>query len=100
MKKQVTIFILLILFFISCKSEEQRLYDELIRDSNNLVIKLSSQPYSSLSREERWEILDERSRIINKANQIRENAKIDDRPTIEQQKELLANFEKMEAITE
>jgi hypothetical protein len=98
MKKHIALFFFLTTIFIACKSEEQRQFDELIRDSNNLLIKLTNQPYTSMSREETWEILDERSRIILKANQLRENAKIDNRPTVEQQKELLENYAKMDAL--
>jgi len=103
MKKHLTLFILLFTLFISCKSEEQKLYDELINDTEKLYDKIKDKPEYLYSSQKHMDgqylsILDEQSRILFKAAQIRENSKIDDRPTVSQQKELLDNLDKIQSI--
>lgn len=103
MKKHLTFFILLVTLFISCKSEEQKQYDELINDSEALYEKIKDKPDYLYSSQRHMDgnylaILDEQSRILYKAAAIRESSKIDDRPTTSQQKELLDNIEKIQSV--
>ena len=70
----------------------------LIQQSNNLVIKLSNKPFILLSLDEMYAVHDERSRILAKATRLREDAKIDDRPTVEQMQTLMANFDKLRTL--
>lgn len=103
MKKQITLFVLLLTLFIACKSEEQKQYDELIDNAEALYEKIKDKPAYLYSSERHMDgnylaILDEQSRILYKAAAIRENSKIDDRPTTSQQKELIENIEKIQAV--
>ena len=100
MKKNLFLFISIIVLLISCKSEEQKQYNELIESSKTLYEKIVDRPdylYSSnnYSDSRYLSILDEKMRIVTKGNELVEKSKIDDRPTSSQIQELFNYLSKM-----
>lgn len=103
MKKNLFLFLTIIVLFISCKSEEQKQYDELIESSQTLYEKIVDRPdylYSSnnYSDSRYLSILDEKMRIVTKGNELVEKSKIDDRPTSGQIQELFNYLSKIDEI--
>lgn len=103
MKKNLFLFISIIVLLISCKSEEQKQYNELIESSKTLYEKIVDRPdylYSSnnYSDSRYLSILDEKMRIVTKGNELVEKSKIDDRPTSGQIQELFNYLSKIDEI--
>jgi YD repeat-containing protein len=103
MKKKLFLFLSIIVLFISCKSEEQKQYDELIERSQTLYEKIKDKPdylYSSNNYidSKYMSILDEKMSIIYKSKELEDNSKIDDRPTSGQQQELIDYLSKIQSI--
>ena len=105
MKKNLFLFLSIIVLFISCKSDEQKQYDELIESSKTLYEKIKDRPdylYSSqkYSDSKYLSILDEKMRIVTNGNYFVEKSKIDDRPTNSQKEELFDYLSKIDEIME
>ena len=103
MKKKLFLFVSIIVLLISCKSEEQKQYDELIESSKNIYERIKDKPdylFSSNNyKDDRYtSILDEKVRIIYKSKELEDNSKIDDRPTPGQKQELIDYLSKIQSI--
>ena len=103
MKKYLFLCFTMIVLLTSCKSEEQRQYDELIDRSQTLYEKIKDRPdylYSSNNYldSKYMSILDEKMSIIYKSKELEDNSKIDDRPTSGQKQELIDNLSKIQDV--
>jgi hypothetical protein len=103
MKKYLLFFFLIITTLISCKSDEQKKYNELIEMTEEIYNEIKDHPkylYSSNNfvDPKYQSILDRRGNILRKSKDLFENAKFDDRPTEEQKRKLWEILLKIETI--
>jgi len=103
MKNIFLSIVLLTTLLVSCKSDEQKKFDELIVRSEKLYQSIQDRPDYLYSNQNFLDpryltILDERMDIVRRANKLKEDAKFDDRPTDDQIIKLKENFDKIEDV--
>jgi hypothetical protein len=103
MKNIFLSIVLLTSLLVSCKSDEQKKFDELIVRSEKLYQSIQDRPDYLYSNQNFLDpryltILDERMDIVRRANKLKEDAKFDDRPTDDQIIKLKENFDKIEDV--